>query len=180
MRFLILIFAIVIILQHKDGSSQALCDIPNESVSAIPGVAAFNNFDLGVQCAIESNKPIFLFFTGWACVSSRKMEEEILTDPSNLSLLQDEFVVICLYVDDKRALPESEIETWTYNKVTKVTKTIGDRNCKIQVEKFNNNSQPLALILSSDGEREISCFGYTPEVAKVNSMILDALDSIKN
>lgn len=180
MRILVLISAFLFFWsQHSCTQAKCDCEIPEKSVSAIPGVDAFNNFDLGVTCASKCNKPIFLFFTGWACVSSRKMEEEILTPAQNLQLLQNEFVVICLYVDDKRKLPENQFETRTHNDKTFVVNTIGGRNLKLQGERFNSNAQPLSIILSPNGEDVITSFGYTPDALVVNNMIREALKSTK-
>src|SRR5690606_11705273 len=72
------------------------------------GLECFKDFELGLAHAKAVDKPILLDFTGWACVNCRKMEENVWSDPKVYTLIKDEYVLISLYVDDRKELPEAE------------------------------------------------------------------------
>ncbi len=86
----------------------------------------YKDFEQGKAAAINQQKPILLDFTGWACVNCRKVEENIWTQPEVYQLLRDEVVVISLYVDDRKTLPEAEQQTITYaDGSSRVLETVG-------------------------------------------------------
>lgn len=148
-------------------------------MSPLNGIPVFFDLTSGIKCAERCDKPILLWFTGWACVSSRKMEEQIFVDKRNFKKLRDGFVIVCLYVDDRTKLPKTEFETWNFKGREREVKTIGNKNSKYQIEQFNNNSQPLFIILSSNGEEVIDQFGYLPNVSKVDSILTSGIKKYK-
>ncbi|HMM11715.1 MAG TPA: protein-disulfide reductase DsbD family protein [Bacteroidales bacterium] len=114
------------------------------------GLEGYFDYEQGVACAKALNKPVFIDFTGHGCVNCREMEANVWSDPRVIQLLQDEFVIIALYVDDKTSLPESEWVTSTYD--GKVKKTIGRKWADFQISKFNVNAQPFYVIMGHNGE----------------------------
>jgi len=117
------------------------------------GLDCFKDFDEGVAYAKQTNKPILLDFTGWACVNCRRMEENVWSDPSIFPLLRDEYVLISLYVDDRKKLPKEAQFDFKYNsgRVKTIT-TVGQKWGTFQTINFNAASQPYYVLLSSELE----------------------------
>jgi thiol:disulfide interchange protein len=114
---------------------------------------SFKDWDEGLAYAKEHNKPILLDFTGWACVNCRKMEENVWTEPEIFNLINDNYVLISLYVDDKRELPEDQqFDFDKGNGNIKKIKTIGGKWATFQTVNFQTASQPYYLLLSPDME----------------------------
>ncbi|WP_420601960.1 cytochrome c biogenesis protein CcdA [Flagellimonas sp.] len=117
------------------------------------GLDCFKDFEEGVAYAQEVNKPILLDFTGWACVNCRKMEENVWSDSKIYSLLKDEYVLISLYVDDRKELPDSEKFDFQYDSGRiKAIETIGQKWGTFQTINFNAASQPYYVLLSPNLE----------------------------
>lgn len=117
------------------------------------GLDCFKDFDEGVAHAKEVNKPILLDFTGWACVNCRKMEENVWSHSSIYPLLKDEYVLISLYVDDRKKLPDSEKFDFQYDSGRiKTIETIGQKWGTFQTINFNAASQPYYVLLSPNLE----------------------------
>ena len=123
-----------------------------EQVSDCPlGLECYKDFDKGIQVAKETNKPILLDFTGWACVNCRKMEENVWSDPSIYKVLKDEYILISLYVDDnEKELPKAEQFNFikANGKIKKI-KTYGDKWSTFQVLNFKNASQPYYVLMNA-------------------------------
>jgi thiol:disulfide interchange protein len=114
---------------------------------------SFKDWDEGLAYAKEHNKPILLDFTGWACVNCRKMEENVWTVPEVFNLINDNYVLISLYVDDKRELPEDQqFDFDKGNGNIKKIKTIGGKWATFQTVNFQTASQPYYLLLSPELE----------------------------
>ncbi|NLA63870.1 MAG: DUF255 domain-containing protein, partial [Bacteroidales bacterium] len=107
------------------------------------------DFESGMAYAKQMNKPVLIDFSGYGCVNCRKMEASVWTDPRVKSLIDDEFVLITLMVDDKTKLPEI-IEVEDNGRISKL-KTIGDKWSYLQRHKFGSNSQPFYVVLDADG-----------------------------
>ena len=117
------------------------------------GLECFKDFDTGVAHAKIVNKPILLDFTGWACVNCRKMEENVWSDPKIYPIIRDEYVLISLYVDDRKELPESDQFDFQYDSGRiKAIKTVGQKWGTFQTINFNAASQPYYVLLSPDLE----------------------------
>ena len=114
----------------------------------------YKDFDKGLAAAKEKNKPILLDFTGWACVNCRKMEENVWSEPDIYRILNEEYVLISLYVDDnEKELPESEqFNFLKANGNIKKIETVGDKWATFQVINFKSASQPYYVLLSPDLE----------------------------
>ena len=110
---------------------------------------AYTNLDAGIAAAAAAGKPVFVDITGHGCVNCREMEARVWSDPRVLAKLQNEFVIVALYVDDKTKLPESE---WVYNDSGRALNDVGRVNSWIALKRFGVNSQPNYFILDSEGQ----------------------------
>ena len=130
-----------------------------------------NNFDCfkdlkeGVAYAQKVNKPILLDFTGYACVNCRKMEEHIWPKASIKSYFENDYVLISLYVDDKKELPEDQkLTVERLGGGTRVLENYGHKWAHFQTQFFQSNSQPYYVLLDSDGKQVLNePVGYTPD-----------------
>lgn len=115
------------------------------------GFNCFKDFDSGLDYAISQNKPILLDFTGWACANCRRIEENVWTDPEIFKIIDEDFVLISLYVDDRKVLSEKDQITLKYKsgKLKKI-KTVGDKSATFQAINFNNASQPYYVLINND------------------------------
>lgn len=141
----------------------------------------FKDFKEGVAYANKMNKPIILDFTGYACVNCRKMEEHIWPKGLIKPYFEDEYVLISLYVDDKKTLPVSE--QLTVNKLgggVRQLKNYGHKWSHFQTEFFQSNSQPFYVLLSSDASTILTPpVGYTPDVADYEAFLKCGLETFK-
>ncbi len=124
----------------------------SETESDCPlGLNCFKDFDEGVAYAKAVNKPILLDFTGWACVNCRKMEENVWSEPEIYSMLKNDFVLISLYIDDRKELPEEEQFDFKFNTGrVKTIETVGEKWGTFQSLNFSSASQPFYVLLSPD------------------------------
>lgn len=132
--------------------SGSICEKPKHTdfLHLPHGLKGYFDYNQAVQCAKDLNKPLFIDFTGHGCVNCRRMEELVWADPQVLKRLEEDFVVVALYVDDKTELPKNQ---WKTSKVDgKFKKTIGRINADIQICYFGNNAQPNYCILDNKEE----------------------------
>ena len=128
------------------------------------GLKAYKNFEEGVAAAKEQNKPILLDFTGWACVNCRKMEEQVWSEPAVFDVMQDEYILISLYVDDRQELPQEEQFNYVRpNGTIKKIRTVGDKWATFQTLNFRNNSQPFYVLMDPEMNLLNKPVGYTPD-----------------
>ncbi len=130
--------------------------------------AQFDELEPALAEAKAQNKPLLIDFTGWACVNCRKMEETVWTVDSVKNRLEEDFVLVSLYVDDKVKLPKDqqgvvEFESKDGELLKKNIRTIGNKWGAFQTKVFNNNSQPYYVMLTPDGELLGNPVGYTPD-----------------
>ena len=110
-----------------------------------------NDYEKALQMAREQGKPLLLDFTGWACVNCRKMEENVWTRPQIKELIEKNFILVSLYVDDRQKLPKTEQFVHTASDGSKkAIQTIGDKYSTMQSENFRNASQPLYVVLNGE------------------------------
>ena len=133
------------------------------------GLECYKDFELGKQAAALANKPILLDFTGWACVNCRRMEENVWADPAVYELLNERYIIISLYVDDRETLaPESQFNFQYPDGRIKEINTIGKKWATFQAINFNTASQPFYIQMSSDGELLNNSIQYTDKVTFEN------------
>ncbi len=132
----------------------------------------FKDLDAGMAYARENNKPILIDFTGHACVNCRKMEENVWPTASVYPTLSKDYVLISLYVDDKRELPEDQqIVVNTTNGYTRKLRTIGNKWSHFQTEYFATNTQPYYVLLTPNGQVLAQPRGYTPDEATYGAFL---------
>ena len=150
---------------------EKLCDQPKYSdfLHFPHGILGYFDYDQALACAKEQNKPIFIDFTGHGCVNCREMEARVWSDPEVLKRLNNDFIVLALYVDDKTDLPESEWYNSDYD--NKVKKTIGKQNADLQIRKFNNNAQPFYIIMNHDEELLLEPKSYDLSISNFISFL---------
>ena len=113
-----------------------------------------------------------LDFTGWACVNCRRMEENVWDNTEIFNRLNEDFVLISLYVDDRKKLPEEEQrEIVTQNGKKKKLRTIGDKWATFQTETFRRNSQPYYVLISPDEKLLNNPVAYTPNVQEYKAFL---------
>ena len=139
-------------------------------------------FDLeqAKRCARQQKKPIFIDFTGHACVNCRKMEASVWSDPQVLARLRNDYVVVALYVDDKTELPESEWYTSPRDKQVKTT--LGKQNADLQVTRYGFNAQPYYVIIDPDdatGKPLVAPIAYEPDVAQFSAFLAAGLQQYR-
>ena len=133
------------------------------------GLECYKDFELGKQAAALANKPILLDFTGWACVNCRRMEENVWADPAVYELLNERYIIISLYVDDRETLaPESQFNFQYPDGRIKEINTIGKKWATFQAINFNTASQPFYIQMSSDRELLNTPIQYTDKVTFEN------------
>ena len=148
----------------KNENSTEICDRPKYSdLLHLPHkLNGYFDYKQAMACARQQKKPLFIDFTGHGCTNCREMEAVVWSDPEVLKRLQNDFVVVALYVDDKTELPETEWYTSKHDK--KVKKTIGKQNADLQITNLNNNAQPFYVLLGED-ERVLAWpYGYDKSV----------------
>ncbi|NND78183.1 MAG: DUF255 domain-containing protein [Flavobacteriales bacterium] len=144
-----------------------------------------DDFYIAQDMAKEKAKPIFIDFTGHACVNCRRMEENVWPEDKVMKLLNEEFQVVSLYVDDKRKLEEGEedIVLVTYNDGStkdKKIRTIGNKWSTLEILSFENSTQPLYAILSPDGCLMNAPVGYTPDVDEYVKFLKEGIEANKH
>lgn len=129
-----------------------LCEQPKygDFLELPHGLEGYFDYEQGMACAKAQGKPVFIDFTGHGCVNCREMEANVWSDPRVLGRLQNDYVIIALYVDDKTKLPESEWVTSTYD--GKVKKTLGKKYADFQITHFGVNAQPYYVLLDNNGK----------------------------
>lgn len=135
---------------------------PNECPN---NLECFKDLKTGIAFAKKVKKPIMLDFTGYACVNCRKMEEHVWPDPSIDKHLRKDYVLISLYVDDKKELPEDQqVLVNRINGGTRKLESYGHKWANFQTQFFKSNSQPYYVLLNSEGTKVLNkAVGYTPD-----------------
>ena len=125
------------------------------------------DYNRALERAKNENKPVLIDFTGWACVNCRRMEEKVWTNRIVDSLMRNEFVVVSLYVDERRPLPLTEQTVYkTSTGQEKSIITVGDKWATFQTENFGATSQPQYAIISADQIALTKTKYYTPDADK--------------
>ncbi len=149
----------------KGDQESTICDDPKyEDQLHLPhGLRGYYEVYQALNCSKENNKPIFIDFTGHGCVNCRQMEENVWSDPKVLKILKEDYIILSLYVDDKKVkVPKKEWFTSVAD--NRIKKTLGKQNSDIQTVNFNKNSQPYYVLLDHNGVVLASPTEFNPKV----------------
>ena len=135
--------------------------------------AAFNDYDAGMEYARKQNKPVMIDFSGYGCVNCRKMENSVWQDTQVKSLLENNYVLITLMVDDKTPL-EKSITVNEFGK-TRNLRTVGDKWSYLQRFKFGSNAQPFYVLLNNQGQPIGPSYTYNDNVNKYLQFLRNGL-----
>ena len=139
--------------------------------------AAFDDYESGMAYAKKVNKPVMIDFSGFGCVNCRKMEASVWTDPKVKQMLENDYVLITLMVDDKTKLPQPiEIQE---NGKTRKLKTIGDKWSYLQRSKFGSNAQPFYILLNDEGQPLGPSYAFNEDVSKYIQFLQNVLKEFK-
>ncbi|HLZ87216.1 MAG TPA: thioredoxin family protein, partial [Puia sp.] len=139
-----------------------------------------NDYDKALQLAKAQHKPILIDFTGWACVNCRKMEENVWPKPGVKELISKDYILVSLYVDDRKQLPDDQQFVFTTSDGSKKSiRTVGDKFATLQSENFKNASQPLYVVISPDEKLLNKPVGYTDNVTTYAQWLQCGLDAYK-
>ena len=139
--------------------------------------AQFKDFDAGMEFAKQNGKPVMLDFTGYGCVNCRKMELAVWTDSEVSDLIQNDYVLITLFVDDKTPLPE-HIKVMENGKETTL-RTIGDKWSYLQRTKFGANAQPFYVLIDNEGNPLNKAYKYDEDINEYVKFLHTGLDNYK-
>jgi thiol:disulfide interchange protein DsbD len=139
--------------------------------------AKFDDYDAGMEYARRNGKPVMLDFTGYGCVNCRKMELAVWTDPTVSNLMQNDYVLITLYVDNKTKLPEP-IKV-TENGTERTLRTLGDRWSYLQRVKFGANAQPFYVLIDNEGKPLNKSYAYDEDISKYVDFLRTGLDNYR-
>ena len=139
--------------------------------------AKFDDYDLGMEYARLNGKPVMLDFTGYGCVNCRKMETAVWIDPKVSDLINNDYVLITLYVDNKTLLtePVKIIENGT----ERTLRTVGDKWSYLQRVKFGANAQPFYVLLDNQGKPLNKSYAYNKDIPKYIDFLQTGLENYK-
>ncbi|WP_111684404.1 protein-disulfide reductase DsbD family protein [Winogradskyella tangerina] len=138
------------------------------------------DLDEGIELAKAENKPILLDFTGWACVNCRQMEEQVWSKSEVYDMLKDNYVIISLYVDDRRELSaDKQFDYIRSNGTVKTIETKGDKWTALQTTNFEDNSQPYYVLLNSEMELLNTTNAYEPNAEAYLEWLKTGLENFK-
>lgn len=133
------------------------------------GLDCYHDYDEGMQKARRENKPVLIDFTGYACVNCRKMEDNVWSVKKVLNKLQNDYVVISLYVDDKNSLPAGK-EVKSY-RTGEILKTYGAKWSDFQAYFYKANTQPQYILLDPNGKLLAAPRSYTPNADEYDAFL---------
>ena len=141
--------------------------------------AKFDDYEAGMAYAKREGKPVIIDFSGYGCVNCRKMEASVWTDPTVKDILDNDFVLITLIVDDKTRLPQP-LEVTETNGDHRTLKTVGERWSYFQRTKFGSNAQPFYVMLDNTGHPLAASYGFDEDVNKYITWLRGGLKAYKD
>lgn len=139
--------------------------------------ARFDDYDLGMEYARQHGKPVMLDFTGYGCVNCRKMELAVWTNPKVSDIINNDYVLITLYVDNKTPLP-SPVKI-VENGTERTLRTVGDKWSYLQRVKFGANAQPFYVLIDNEGKPLNKSYSYDEDIPKYIEFLQTRLENYK-
>ncbi|MBP1594378.1 MAG: putative exported cytochrome biosis-related protein [Bacteroidetes bacterium] len=137
----------------------------------------FTDYDEGMEYAKKNKKPVMIDFTGYGCVNCRKMEASVWTDNKVSELINNDYVLITLYVDEKQPLPQQV--TIKENGTERILRTVGDKWSYLQRTKFGANAQPFYVLLNNEGDPLNKSYAYNEDIGKYVNFLQKGLDNYR-
>ncbi|NNT72380.1 DUF255 domain-containing protein [Flavobacterium sp. IMCC34852] len=150
--------------------------LPDGAELTVHNLVSFTDYQTGVAYAKKVNKPIMIDFTGKQCVNCRLMENNVWSDEKVLEILKNDLVLISLYGDDKKELPQAEQYV---TKEGKEITTVGKKWSEFQITRFNNNSRPLYVLLDLNEKELNTPVAYTPNIDEYLAWLKDGVSKFK-
>jgi len=165
---------------HKNtghSAAQTLKTLPEGADYGPNNIVTFEDYDTALAYAKKVNKPLLIDFTGRACQNCRLMEENVWSKDKVLSLLNNDVVLVSLFVDERTKLPEDEqyISEYSGKKVT----TVGQKWTELETFVYKNNSQPLYVLIDHDENKLNEPVGYTPDVDEYYNWLVSGIEKFK-
>ncbi len=161
--------------QGGGGSTHA--SLPEDAHLGPQNIIAFHDYDKGLAYAKKVGKPVLIDFTGKACVNCRKMEEKVWSETKILDKLNNDVVLISLYVDFTEKLPKSE--QYISESTGKEIKTVGNKWSDFQITKYKANAQPYYVLIGHDQENLNTPIGYTPDTDEYYNWLKEGVANFK-
>ena len=139
----------------------------------------FKDFEAGMAAARLEGKPVMVDFTGFGCVNCRKMEAAVWTDAKVADMLNNKYVLISLYVDDKTPLPE-QMTVKDTDDTERTLRTVGDKWSYLQRHKFGSNTQPMYILLDNEGMPLTGSRSYDEDINAYMDFLKAGLDNYNN
>jgi len=139
-------------------------------------ILVFHDLDKGTEYAKKKNLPILLDFTGYACQNCRKTESTVWTNDEIRPLLQKQFVIVSLYVDDRTPLPANEVRV---SKLSGTIKTVGNKWADLEMQKYGSFQQPLYVVIDHEGNDLTEAIGYTPDIKAYKKFLESGMTRFK-
>ena len=138
----------------------------------------FKDFEAGMAAARLEGKPVMIDFTGFGCVNCRKMEAAVWTDAKVADILNNKYVLISLYVDDKTPLPQ-QMEVTENDGTKRTLRTVGDKWSYLQRYKFGSNTQPFYVLVDDNGKPLTGSRSYDEDISEYVEFLQKGLDNFK-
>ena len=143
--------------------------------------ASADDFEQGMELARRQGKPVMIDFSGHGCVNCRKMEAAVWTDPEVKRIIDEDYVLITLMVDDKKPLPAPVVvrESDGTERTLRTLRTVGDKWSFLQRSKFGSNAQPFYVLLDNDGKPLESSYGYDEDIPAYKKFLRNGVDNYR-
>ena len=140
--------------------------------------ASADDFEQGMELARRQGKPVMIDFSGHGCVNCRKMEAAVWTDPEVKRIIDEDYVLITLMVDDKKPLP-APVVVRESDGTERTLRTVGDKCSFLQRSKFGSNAQPFYVLLDNDGKPLESSYGYDEDIPAYKKFLQNGVDNYR-
>lgn len=150
-------------------------ELPEHAHFGEHDIITFDDYDYALEYAKKVKKPLLIDFTGFACVNCRKMEQFVWPDPKVLNILKNDVVLVSLFVDDKRPLPKDE-QLMSKLKEGKKLKYIGQKWSEFQAIRYEQNTQPLYVIVDAEEKSMNKPVGYDPDILLYVDWLKEGVD----
>lgn len=161
----------------KTSGESSKSNLPEGAEHGPQNIITFHDYNKGMEYAKKEGKPVLLDFTGYACVNCRKMEELVWSDSKVLGVLNNDVVLISLYVDDKKELPESE--QYVSETTGKKIKTIGNKWSDLQIKTYKANAQPFYVIVDHKNASLTEPSAYNPNIEEYYNWLQSGIKNFK-